>query len=94
MSLPPGTFDAGLLMFSSFPKKLRSVGKMNAFSFEMIERVNKALDECQDAGAVVLTGNSKVAGAHIFVSFLSLPSLPQPVFSLSLAFLPVLLGRV
>eukprot|EP00966_Prymnesium_polylepis_P325836 7381778-Prymnesium_polylepis.2 len=40
-------------------------GEMNAFSFQMLEEVHRALDDAQTAGAVVLTGNSRCFSAGV-----------------------------
>ena len=34
-------------------------GKMNAFSFDMISAIDGAMEDCRDAGAIVISGNEK-----------------------------------
>mmetsp|Transcript_13197 Transcript_13197/g.17100 ORF Transcript_13197/g.17100 Transcript_13197/m.17100 type:complete len:255 (-) Transcript_13197:137-901(-) len=43
-------------------------GKMNIFSFDAIAEFNKCLDDCKDAGSVIITGNSKAMSAGFDLS--------------------------
>ncbi len=54
-----------------------SIGKMNAFSFEMIDKVQLALDDCKDASAVIFTGNKKVLNSKNW-RYLMHPVSPPP----------------
>jgi len=52
-------------------------GKMNAFSFEMISSIHDALDNCKDAGAVVITGNEKCLSAGFDLSVMGKGPSPE-----------------
>ena len=46
-------------------------GKANAFTQPMVEQLNSALDDCTDAGAVVIVGNAKALSAGFDLNVMS-----------------------
>jgi enoyl-CoA hydratase len=68
-TLQQGADNVALLTFDD--------GKMNSFSFEAIESWNAALDQAEDAGALVIAGNQKAFSAGFDLSVMkTAPSEP------------------
>lgn len=52
-------------------------GKMNAFSFDMISAIDGAMEDCRDAGAVVISGNEKCLSAGFDLSVMGKGPSPE-----------------
>ena len=52
-------------------------GKMNAFSFDMISAIDSAMEDCRDAGAIVISGNEKCLSAGFDLSVMGKGPSPE-----------------
>eukprot|EP00944_MAST-04C_sp_MAST-4C-sp1_P002116 g2116.t1 len=52
-------------------------GKMNAFSFDMISAIDSAMEDCRDAGAIIISGNEKCLSAGFDLSVMGKGPSPE-----------------